>query len=240
MLIALVLVGLAATVASCVPLGGAPPSGEADLFRARREALVDAIAASGVRDSATLAAMRAVPRHEFVRPQDRIHAYQDRALPIGEGQTISQPFVVAYMTEAVRPRPAMKLLEIGTGSGYQAAVLAEIGCRVYSIEIVRSLADSARARLERLGYRGVEVRHGDGYLGWPQVAPFDAIMLTAAPDSMPAALVEQLAPGGRIIAPIGAQGEVQSLVLVEKDEAGRTSTKSLLPVRFVPMRKGLR
>jgi len=144
------------------------------------------------------------------------------------------------MTEAVRPRPSMKVLEIGTGSGYQAAVLAEIGCRVYTIEIIRSLADSARARLERLGYRGVEVRHGDGYRGWPQVAPFDAILLTAAPDSMPSALVEQLAPGGRIVAPIGAEDGVQSLVLAEKDAAGRVSTRHLLPVRFVPMRKGLR
>ena len=239
-LIASVLMGLTATVASCVPLGGAPPAGEADIFRARRDALVDAIAASGVRDSATLAAMRAVPRHEFVLRQDRPSAYEDRALPIDEGQTISQPFVVAFMTEAVRPRPGMKVLEIGTGSGYQAAVLAEIGCRVYTIEIVRSLADSARARLERLGYRGVEVRHGDGYLGWPQVAPFEAILLTAAPDSMPAALVHQLAPGGRIVAPIGAEGGVQSLVLVEKDCEGRMTTKHLLPVRFVPMRRGLR
>jgi protein-L-isoaspartate(D-aspartate) O-methyltransferase len=239
-LTASVLAGLLATAASCVPLGGAPPPGESDNFRARRHALVDAIAASGVRDSATLAAMRAVPRHEFVRQQDRPNAYEDRPLPIGEGQTISQPFVVAFMTEAVRARPAMKVLEIGTGSGYQAAVLAEIGCRVYTIEIIRSLADSARARLERLGYRGVEVRHGDGYRGWPQVAPFDAIMLTAAPDSMPVALVEQLAPGGRIVAPIGAEGGVQSLVLAEKDGAGRMSAKHLLPVRFVPMRKGLR
>jgi protein-L-isoaspartate(D-aspartate) O-methyltransferase len=229
------LAGLLAAAASC-----APPLAESDTFRARRHALADAIAASGVRDSATLAAIRAVPRHAFVRRQDWPYAYEDRPLPIGEGQTISQPFVVAFMTEAVRARPAMKVLEVGTGSGYQAAVLAEIGCRVYTIEIIRSLADSARVRLERLGYRGVDVRHGDGYQGWPQVAPFDAIMLTAAPDSLPAALVEQLAPGGRIVAPIGAEGEVQSLVLVEKDAAGRTSTRHLLPVRFVPMRKGLR
>jgi len=239
-LAASVLAGFLATAASCVPPGGAPPPGESDTFRARRHTLVDAIAASGVRDSATLAAMRAVPRHEFVRRQDRPNAYEDRPLPIGDGQTISQPFVVAFMTEAVRPRPSMKVLEIGTGSGYQAAVLAEIGCRVYTIEIIRSLADSARARLERLGYRGVEVRHGDGYRGWPQVAPFDAILLTAAPDSMPSALVEQLAPGGRIVAPIGAEDGVQSLVLAEKDAAGRVSTRHLLPVRFVPMRKGLR
>jgi len=236
----LLLAGLLTTAASCVPLGGTPRPGESDTFRARRLALVDAIAASGVRDSATLAAMRAVPRHQFVPRQDWPHAYEDRPLPIGEGQTISQPFVVAFMTEAARARPGMKVLEIGTGSGYQAAVLAEIGCRVYTIEIIRSLADSARSRLERLGYRGIDVRHGDGYQGWPQVAPFDAILLTAAPDRMPAALVEQLAPGGRIVAPIGAEGEVQSLVLAEKDRAGRVTTRHLLPVRFVPMRKGLR
>ena len=239
-LTAAVLWVLLATAASCAPLGGAPSPGESSTFRAPRDALVDALAVSGIRDSATLAAMRTVPRHEFVRRQDRRSAYEDRALPIDEGQTISQPFVVAFMTEAVRPRPGMKVLEIGTGSGYQAAVLAEIGCRVYTIELVRSLVDSARARLERLGYGGVEVRHGDGYLGWPQVAPFEAILLTAAPDSMPAALVHQLAPGGRIVAPIGAEGGVQSLVLVEKDGAGRMTTKHLLPVRFVPMRRGLR
>jgi protein-L-isoaspartate(D-aspartate) O-methyltransferase len=231
---------LLATAVSCVPVGGAPPPVESNALGARRAALVDLLAASGIRDSATLAAMRAVPRHEFVRRQDRPSAYEDRALPIEEGQTISQPFVVAFMTESVRPRPDMKVLEIGTGSGYQAAVLAAIGCRVYTIELIRSLADSARARLERLGYRGIEVRHGDGYLGWPEVAPFEAILLTAAPDSMPAALVRQLAPGGRIVAPIGAEGGVQSLVLVEKDSDGRTSTTNLLPVRFVPMRRGLR
>ena len=231
---------LPAVVASCAPLESAPPRAESDVLRARRHALVDALVADGIGDSATLAAMRAVPRHEFVRPADRRRAYEDNALPIEAGQTISQPFVVAFMTEAVRPQPGMKVLEIGTGSGYQAAVLAQIGARVYSIEIVRSLADSARARLERLGYHGVEVRHGDGYIGWPEVAPFDAIILTAAPDSVPAALIRQLAPGGRLVAPIGPEGGVQRLVLVESDRAGRTSTRTLLPVRFVPMRRDLR
>ena len=231
---------LLAVATSCAAIANAAPSREADLFRARRHALVDAIAASGIRDSATLAAMRSVPRHEFVRRVDRPSAYQDHPLPNEAGQTISQPSVVAYMTEAVRPRPGMKVLEIGTGSGYQAAVLAAIGCRVYSIEIVRSLADSARARLQRLGYRGVEVRHGDGYLGWPEFAPFDAIVLTAAPDSMPAALVRQLAPGGRIVAPIGPEGDVQSLVLADKDAAGRMKTRHLLPGRFVRLRRDLR
>ena len=184
--------------------------------------------------------MRAVPRHEFVLPRDRAAAYEDHPLPIGAGQTISQPSLVAFMTEALRPRPGINVLEIGTGSGYQAAVLAEIGCRVHSIEIVRALADGARARLERLGYGRVTVRHGDGYLGWPEVAPFDAIILTAAPDSVPSALVRQLAPGGRLVAPVGPEDGVQELVLLEKDEAGQVHTRPLLPVRFVPMRKDVR
>ncbi|MGH7729916.1 MAG: protein-L-isoaspartate(D-aspartate) O-methyltransferase, partial [Candidatus Eiseniibacteriota bacterium] len=224
---------------SCAPLTDARAAESARL-RARRAALVDGIAAAGVRDSATLGAMRAVARHEFVRPQDRGLAYEDHPLPIGQGQTISQPFIVAFMTEALRPRRGMKVLEIGTGSGYQAAVLAQIGCDVYSIEIVRTLADSARARLARLGYRNVVVRHGDGYRGWPEVAPFDAILLTAAPDSVPATLVEQLGAGGRLVAPVGPEGGVQNLILVEKDAAARVRSRSLLPVRFVPMRKDLR
>lgn len=235
-----VLAALLVSAASCAPAGEGAPSRADDALRARREALVAAIAASGVRDSATLAALRAVPRHEFVRPGDRALAYLDEALPIAEGQTISQPSVVAIMTEALRPRTGMKVLEVGTGSGYQAAVLAAIGCRVHSIEIVRSLADSARSRLARLGYRDIVVRHGDGWLGWPEAAPFDGILLTAAPDTMPAALVDQLARGGRLVAPVGPEGGVQRLVLVEKDAAGRVHTRTLLPVRFVPMRRELR
>jgi protein-L-isoaspartate(D-aspartate) O-methyltransferase len=239
-LIASLLLALPAGPASCAPPAGAPATAPSPALRARWDALVEAIARGGVRDSATLAALRAVPRHEFVLPRDRASAYDDRPLPIGEGQTISQPSVVAFMTEAVRPRRGMTVLEIGTGSGYQVAVLAEIGCRVYSIEIVRALADSARARLERLGYRGVSVRHGDGYLGWPEAAPFDAILLTAAPDSVPSALVRQLAPGGRLVAPVGPEDGVQELVLLEKDAAGRVEARPLLPVRFVPMRKDVR
>jgi protein-L-isoaspartate(D-aspartate) O-methyltransferase len=209
-------------------------------FRERRLALVRSLEAEGIRDSATLAAMRAVPRHEFVPASYRHAAYLDEALPIAHEQTISQPYVVAFMTEACRPRPGMKVLEVGTGSGYQAAVLAEIGCRVHTIEIVRALADSARDLLRRLGYANVEVRHGDGYLGWPEAAPFDAIVVTAAPETMPAPLVEQLAPGGRLIAPVGGQQFGQELTLVEKDAAGNTQSTRLLPVRFVPMRKDVR
>jgi protein-L-isoaspartate(D-aspartate) O-methyltransferase len=209
-------------------------------FRDQRLALVAAIEAQGVRDSATLAALRAVPRHEFVPPAYREAAYLDQALPIAHEQTISQPYVVAVMTEASRPRPGMKVLEVGTGSGYQAAVLAETGCRVYTIEIVKALADSARVLLRRLGYESVEVRHGDGYMGWPEAAPFDAIVVTAAPETIPKPLVEQLAPGGRLVAPIGAQDEVQELTLLEKDARGNVKRTRMLPVQFVPMRKDVR
>ncbi len=208
--------------------------------RERRLEMVRAIAAEGVRDSATLAALRVVPRHEFISRAHRALAYDDRALPIEEGQTISQPYIVAVMTEAIRPRPGLNVLEVGTGSGYQAAVLAQIGCRVHTIELIGALADSARSRLRRLGYGAVQVRHGDGYLGWPDAAPFDAILVTAAPDSMPAALVAQLAPGGRLVVPVGGEREVQELTLLEKDAEGRVRRTVLLPVRFVPMRKGKR
>jgi protein-L-isoaspartate(D-aspartate) O-methyltransferase len=216
----------------------AAPAG--DSLRAQRLALVRSIEAHGVRDSATLAAMRAVPRHEFVPAPQRRLAYLDEPLPIGHDQTISQPFIVAFMTEALGARAGLRTLEIGTGSGYQAAVLAEIGCRVWTIEIVRDLADSARMRLARLGYRDVRVRHGDGYLGWPEAAPFDAIVLTAAPDSVPAALIAQLAPGGRLVAPVGGQDQVQELVVIDKDARGNLTRRPLLPVRFVPMRRDIR
>jgi protein-L-isoaspartate(D-aspartate) O-methyltransferase len=224
---------LGALPAAC---GAAAPGG--DGYREQRLALVSAIEARGVRDSITLAAMRAVPRHEFVPPHLRPLAYADRPLPIGLDQTISQPTIVAYMTAAIRPRPGMKVLEVGTGSGYQAAVLAQAGCRVYTIEILGALADSARARLRRLGYRGIEVRHGDGYRGWPEAAPFDAIVVTAAPEQMPPALVAQLAPGGRLVAPVGGQIEGQDLILIEKNARGDTTRTELWPVRFVPMRRG--
>jgi protein-L-isoaspartate(D-aspartate) O-methyltransferase len=215
-------------------------SGEEAGFGARRLAMALAIEAAGVRDSATLAAIRAVPRHEFVLARDLARAYEDEPLPIGSGQTISQPYIVAFMTEALRPRPGMKVLEVGTGSGYQAAVLAQAGCRVYTVEIVRVLADSARERLARLGYSRIEVRHGDGYLGWPEEAPFDAIMLTAAPEQVPPALVAQLARGGRLVAPVGGEHRGQKLILLRKDAAGRVRRTELLPVWFVPMRRGLR
>jgi len=208
--------------------------------RSARLAMVAGIERHGVSESTTLAAMRAVPRHLFVREQDVPYAYGDQPLAIASGQTISQPFIVAYMTALVEPDSGDRVLEIGTGSGYQAAVLAEIGCAVYTIEIDSLLAATARARLARLGYRDVHVRHGDGYLGWPAQAPFDAIVVTAAPPFVPRALVEQLARDGRMVVPVGEIDGIQSLTLVTRDEAGTVRLQPGLPVRFVPMVSGKR
>ena len=213
----------------------------ADHWLEARERLVDeALVPQGITDSLTLAAMRTVPRHEFVPEAQRARAYADTPLPIGHDQTISQPAVVAFMTQVIRPRPGLRVLEVGTGSGYQAAVLAETGARVWTVEIFRVLADEAKARLERLGYGGVEVRHGDGYAGWPEAAPFDAIVVTAGADSIPPPLVRQLAPGGRLVMPVGDPWTDQRLVLLEKDAAGRIASRDLLPVRFVPLLRGER
>jgi protein-L-isoaspartate(D-aspartate) O-methyltransferase len=205
-----------------------------------RLAMVRHIEREGVRDSATLAAMRAAPRHEFVPPEHRARAYGDHPLPIGYGQTISQPYVVAYMTEVLEVRPGMKVLEVGTGSGYQAAVLAEIGVDVYTIEIFEALSAEARARLRRLGYDNVRLEHGDGHFGWPEATPFDRVIVTAAAGYIPPDLIEQLVPGGRMVIPVGSVYGVQNLILVEKDAGGQVSTETLLPVRFVPMLSGLR
>lgn len=200
---------------------------------ARERMVRETIAARGVRDSLVLAAMRTVPRHLFVPPAERGLAYGDHPLPIGEEQTISQPYIVAFMTELLDLRPGEKVLEIGTGSGYQAAVLAEITDHVYTIEIVEPLAKSAAARLEELGYDQVRVRAGDGYRGWPEASPFDAIVVTAAPDHVPQPLVDQLAPGGRLVIPVGDQ--FQELKLIARDASGAITEESKLPVRFVPM-----
>ena len=220
---------------------GAPDGGTAPDVRAaeRLEMVERSLVAEGIRDPATLQAMRSVPRHEFVPPDLVAAAYENRPLPIAFGQTISQPYIVAYQTEVVRPREGMKILEVGTGSGYQAAVLAAAGARVYSMEIFSELASSARARLERLGYR-VTVRHGDGNFGWPEEAPFDAIVVTAAASYVPPALIEQLRPGGKMVIPVGSMYGVQNLIAVEKDAAGTVRTRFLLPVAFVPMLSGLR
>ena len=184
--------------------------------------------------------MSSVPRHEFVPERFRRLAYANVPLPIGHDQTISQPFIVALMTAALRPRPGSRVLESGTGSGYQAAVLARAGAEVWTIEIIRALADAARARLERVGFRSVHVRHGDGTLGWPEEAPFDGVAVTAAVESVPPALLSQLAPGGRLVAPVGGEGKLQQLELIEKDANGALRCQRLLPVRFVPLRNDVR
>jgi protein-L-isoaspartate(D-aspartate) O-methyltransferase len=198
-----------------------------------RAALVDGLAARGIRDDRVLAAMRRVPRHEFVPSELRARAYDDTPLPIGSEQTISQPFVVAAMTEAARIAPRARVLEIGTGSGYQAAVLVELGAEVYSIEIVEPLARRAHRLLARLGYR-LHARVGDGYAGWPDAAPFDAIIVTAAPDHIPSALVDQLAIRGRLVIPVGGRDREQHLDVITRGRDG-TTTETLFPVRFVPM-----
>jgi protein-L-isoaspartate(D-aspartate) O-methyltransferase len=186
-------------------------------------------------DPRVAAAIGKVPRHRFVPPQLASRAYENRPLPIGHEQTISQPFIVALMTELVEPKATDRVLEIGTGSGYQAAVLAELVARVYTIEIVRPLGERAAELLKALGYRNVETRIGDGYLGWPEAAPFDAIVVTAAPEKMPQPLVDQLAPNGRLIAPVGSRFGIQTLQLLRKDAQGRAVARSVLEVRFVPL-----
>jgi protein-L-isoaspartate(D-aspartate) O-methyltransferase len=211
----------------------ARPPATGDLT-AQRQAMVDQqIAALGVSDPATLEAMRTVPRHEFLPLRLRNEAYMDYPLPIGHRQTISQPYIVAFMTEAIGPQPGEKILEVGAGSGYQAAILAQMGADVYTVEIVEPLAEMARQTLERLGYKNAHVLHGDGYRGWPEHAPFDAIIVTCAPDKIPPDLVEQLKDGGRMIIPVGG-GMNQELILLRKQD-GKIEKQSVLPVRFVPM-----
>ena len=182
-----------------------------------------------------MAAIARVPRHEFVPAEQRRHAYDNRPLPIGYGQTISQPYIVALMTDLARPEPGHKVLEIGTGSGYQAAVLAELVDRVYSIEIVEPLGKQATKRLRVLGYDNIETRIGDGYYGWKEHAPFDSIVVTAAANSVPPPLIAQLKPGGRMVIPVGTGFFTQTLMLVRKDAAGRVRSTQILPVRFVPL-----
>jgi protein-L-isoaspartate(D-aspartate) O-methyltransferase len=197
----------------------------------------DQIAARGIRNPAVLKSMRETPRELFMPVETRAAAYEDHPMPIGYGQTISQPYIVAFMTEMLDVTKAHRALEIGTGSGYQAAILSSLAKEVYTIEIVGPLAESASALLDRLGYRNVLVRRGDGYKGWPEKAPFDRIILTAAPPELPMALVDQLKRGGRLLAPVGSQFAAQELVLVEKGADGKITRRPVLPVRFVPMVK---
>jgi len=201
----------------------------------RKEMVITQIKARGITDPNTLRAMQTVPRHAFVRAGNRRYAYFDQPLPIGHGQTISQPYIVGFMTEALELSPESKVLEIGTGSGYQAAVCAEIAQEVYSIEIIGALANSAKKVLKELHYRNVFVRTGDGYFGWPEKAPFDAIIGTAAAERIPESLIEQLKPGGRMILPYETDAGFQYLVLVTKDEKGDIHKEDVMPVRFVPM-----
>jgi protein-L-isoaspartate(D-aspartate) O-methyltransferase len=204
-----------------------------ELANARNEMVMEQIADRGVRDPRVLQAMRDVPRHEFVPGAFRNLAYYDRPLPIGQGQTISQPYIVGYMTEQLAPKPTDRVLEVGTGSGYQAAILSKLVAEVYSIEIVPELASRAAQDLQRLGYRNVEVKSGDGYQGWPEHAPFDAIIVTCAPDHVPAPLAEQLKEGGRMMIPVGGRLG-QTLYLLEK-HGGKLERQEVLPVQFVPM-----
>jgi len=182
-----------------------------------------------------MAAMAKVPRHAFVPAEDRDHAYVNRPRPIGFGQTISQPYIVAVMTDLLDLSGTDRVLEIGAGCGYQAAVLAEVAAKVFTVEVIDSLAEAARARLKRLGYDNVEVLSGDGFLGWPEKGPFDAIIVTSAPEHVPPALVDQLMPGGRMVVPVGRVHETQTLYLIVKDKDGNLKTRKTLPVAFVPM-----
>jgi protein-L-isoaspartate(D-aspartate) O-methyltransferase len=207
-------------------------------FATQRTRMVDEqIAARGVRNRAVLDAMRAVPRHEFVPETYRNSAYADTPLPIGLDQTISQPYIVALMTELVEPKPEHRILEVGTGSGYQAAVISRIVKEVYSIEIIPQLAQSATERLKRLGYTNITVREGDGYQGWPDRAPFDGILVTAGATEVPKPLIDQLKPGGRMIIPVGSTAGSQVLKVIEKRADGSIRTEEVIPVRFVPLRR---
>lgn len=206
-----------------------------DRVAERNRMVEEQIAGPGrdIRDPRVLEAMRAVPRHAFVPPDVAARAYEDHPLPIGHGQTISQPYIVAFMTEQLAPRPEDRVLEVGTGSGYQAAVLSRLVAEVYTVEIVEPLALKAAQNFSRLGFTNVFVRAGDGYAGWAEKAPFHAIIVTCAPDHVPQPLVDQLKEGGRMIIPVGGLGD-QSLILLEK-RAGQVARRAVLPVRFVPM-----
>lgn len=219
------------------PLDGEPLGSGQDRFASARERMVaEQIASRDVRDPAVLRALREVPRHLFV-PLDQVKdAYEDTPLPIGHGQTISQPYIVALMTELAKPKPGDRALEVGTGCGYQAAVLSRLVARVYTMELVEALGIEAQGRLARLGYSNVTARVGDGYQGWPSEAPFDIILVTAAPEQVPQALIDQLKPGGRLVIPVGGL-LTQNLELIEKDAASRLHRRVVAPVRFVPMIK---
>ncbi len=228
----LVIVSLALGCGVRTP--GAQTSEEEGYERARARMVDEQIRARGVTDARVLAVMRRVPRERFVPALYRSRAYADHPLPIGYEQTISQPFIVAWMTEALQVTPESRVLEIGTGSGYQAAVLGELVAEVYTVEIVEPLAGSAAEMLKALGYANVHVRQGDGYKGWPERAPFDRIIVTAAPDHVPQPLVDQLKVGGRMVIPVGPQHEMQYMTVITKSKSG-IARRETIPVRFVPL-----
>jgi len=223
-----------ATLTSCAGEPDRPKDDSDPLAKARHEMVAGQIANRGISDKRVLDAMRAVPRHEFVPENVRDLAYTDQPLPIGHGQTISQPYIVAFMTKALAPKPTDKVLEIGTGSGYQAAVLSKLVKHIYTIEIVKPLADRAASTLKKLDYKNVTVKAGDGYQGWAEHAPFDSVIVTCAPDHVPEPLVAQLREGGKMIIPVGRAWGAQELYLLEKKD-GKVQRTSVLPVRFVPM-----
>jgi protein-L-isoaspartate(D-aspartate) O-methyltransferase len=219
-------------------MGCSPQQPTSSDWQAQRQKMVDEqLVARDIVNERVLAAMRKVPRHELVPEAQRPNGYRDTPLPIGQGQTISQPYIVAFMTAAIDPQPGQRVLEIGTGSGYQAAILAEVVGEVYTIELLPGLARSARARLDRLGYGQVKTRTGDGYQGWPEAAPFDAIVVTCGADHVPGPLFEQLKPAGIMVIPVGEHPERQSLRIVKKGPGGEKQDQDLLPVRFVPLRR---
>ena len=219
---------------ACAPLA---ENGQDDVRQRRLDMVEQQIRQRGVADSRVLDVMRTVPRERFVPPDAAVRAYEDTPLAIGFGQTISQPYIVAYMTEALGVQPTHRVLEIGTGSGYQAAVLGLLAREVYTVEIVAPLAKVAATVLKELGHTNVHVREGDGYAGWPEYAPFDRIMVTAAPDEIPQPLIDQLAPGGRLVIPVGSQGETQWMTIVEKTAMG-VAERRTIPVQFVPFTRG--
>ena len=238
--------GLVALASAVIPAAGGMIEAQAqDAYEPQRRHMVEEIVALARESRAAtgratlservLAAMAKVPRHDLVPAGQKAVAYANRPLPIGLGQTISQPFIVALMTDLMEVKPGDRVLEIGTGSGYQAAVLAELAATVYTVEIVEPLAREAAGRLKQLGYRNVVAKSGDGYQGWPEHAPFDAIMVTAAPREVPQPLIEQLKPGGRLVVPVGGQATGQELLLIEKKPDGTVARRNILAVRFVPL-----
>ena len=224
---------VAVDAASAAVVKSPPVIAEAEHFAVARRLLIENLGREGIRDKAVLAAMGRIQRQQFVPADRQDRAYADTALQIGHRQTISRPYIVALMTELVQPSPKKRALDIGTGSGYQAAVLGSLCKQVYSVEIVEPLANAARMRLAAMGYTNITVRCGDGYHGWPAFAPFDIIVVAAAPDHVPQPLIDQLAPGGRLVIPVG--NDAQKLLLIEKDQRGFVHRRAIRPVTFVPM-----